>query len=76
MFGNMESNSEGSRRLGKVEGVCQYESSCMFYAAHLVYMCETDPFHVEHIDIDLVHNHHHRCFEILFSCVVPWHLEI
>jgi hypothetical protein len=59
-----------------VEGVCQYESSCMSCAAHLVYMCETDPFHVEHIDIGLVHNHHHRCFEILFSCVVPLHLQL
>jgi hypothetical protein len=39
-------------------------------------MHETDPFLVEHIEKDLVHNHHHRCFEILFSSVVACNLEV
>jgi hypothetical protein len=39
-------------------------------------MHETDPFQVEHIEKDVVHNHHHRCFEMLFSRVVACHLEV
>jgi hypothetical protein len=48
----------------------------MSCAAHLVYKHATDPFQVEHIEKDLVHNHHHRCFEILFSSVVACNLEL
>jgi hypothetical protein len=53
------------------EKICVWAFRCMVD----IYVHKTDPFHVDHMEIDLVHNHHHRCFEILFSNVVPWHLE-